>query len=180
MMRAVQGAIEDTKNKLDILTLNKSVQMLSNADRIDFCGAGKSGIIAKLAHHKFFLLGVPCTAYSEPYMQAMAAYMVSSNSATVVISATGVTRTTIECAKAARESGATVIGVIGPEKSKLAHYCDAILPVYSREAAMWFAPQTTRIIQIAILDALFVSVAIRKFGSVKENLEEVNKEVFSY
>jgi RpiR family carbohydrate utilization transcriptional regulator len=173
MMKAAKCAFDDSLGNLDGTAFEASVNVLSEADRIDFYGTGKSIFIAQLAHHKFFRYGVPCTAYTQSHMQAMSALMLSQDSAAVVISATGVTKSTIEKAKIAKESGATVIGITGPENSKLGRQCDIVLPVHSKEAAVWFAPQTTRLVQIGILDALFVAVTIRKYGTLGKDLEDV-------
>jgi len=58
------------------------------------------------------------------------------------------------------------------------HYvliCGCNLPVYSRETAIWLAPMSTRIVQLALLDVLFVSVAIKKFNGVGDNLGKVKQ-----
>lgn len=172
---ANQEALGDTLNKIDMNVFDQAVNILNHARRIEFYGSGGSGLVAKDAHHKFFRLGVPCIAYVDSHMQVMSAAILSSDSVVIAISATGSSKDVIESIKVANKSGARTIGITGREKSPLGRICDCNLPVYSQETALWLAPMSTRITQLALLDVLFVSVAMKKFNGVRENLGKVKE-----
>jgi DNA-binding MurR/RpiR family transcriptional regulator len=152
-----------------------AVNLLDKARRIEFYGSGGSGMVAMDAHHKFFRLAVPCIAYQNSHMQVMSAALLSSDCVVIAISATGSTKDVIDSTRVAKKSGARTIGITGREKSPLGRICDCNLPVYSQETAIWLAPMSTRILQLALLDVLFVSVAMKKFNGARKNLGKVKQ-----
>ena len=62
-------------------------------------------------------------------------------------------------------------------REKSGRICDYYLSVQSQEAAIWLVPMSSRIAQIALLDVLFVSVAIKKYGELKDQLDSVNRSL---
>jgi DNA-binding MurR/RpiR family transcriptional regulator len=110
-------------------------------------------------------------------MQAMSAALLFPSCVAVAISVTGSTKDIIESVTIAKDTGATVIGITGRSKSPLARLCDFHLSVHSQEAAVWLAPMSSRIAQVALLDVLFVAVAIKRFADSKEKLEKVKKSL---
>lgn len=170
-------ALRDTMNKIDSRTLNGVVHALATAKRIEFYGLGGSGIVAQDAYHKFFRLEIPCIAIVDPHLQVMSASLLSPGCVAVAISVTGSTKDIIESVNIAKGTGATVVGLTGRAKSPLARICDFHLSVHSQEAAVWLAPMSSRIAQVALLDVLFVAVATRNFGSAREKLEKVKRSL---
>jgi len=175
MLNAAREAFNETMNTMDLELLEKASQALASAQRIEFYGVGGSGAVAQDAHHKFFRRGIPCLAYSDPHMQAMSAALLGPGDVVVAISHTGSTKDIIDSAAIARERGATVIGIVGRERSPMSRICDITIPVHSPEAALRLAPMTSRLVQLAIIDVLFVSVALKDPGEVKSRLDAVKR-----
>jgi DNA-binding MurR/RpiR family transcriptional regulator len=174
---AHREAITHTLNKLNLDDLEVAVKALRSARRIEFYGMGGSAVVARDAHHKFFRLGIPCVAYDDPHMQVMSAALLSRADVVVVISHTGSTKDIIESAKVARKAGARVIGILGSENAPLSKLCDIALSVFSREAALRLAPMTSRLVQLAVVDVLFVAVAMQDFNATKERLDKVKRSL---
>ncbi|MGD2124433.1 MAG: MurR/RpiR family transcriptional regulator [Desulfobacteraceae bacterium] len=177
ILNAHKEAINNALNKLSIDALETAAKALTSARRIEFYGLGGSGIVAKDAHHKFFRLGISCIPYDDPHMQVMSSALLSPEDVVVAISHTGSTKDILESVKIAKKSGATVIGILGQEKSPLSKLCDIAISVYSQEAALRLAPMTSRLVQMAIIDVLFVSVAMKKFGETKNRLDKVKRSL---
>jgi len=177
ILNAHREAIANTLNRLDLDDLEAAVKALRSARRIEFYGMGGSAIVARDAHHKFFRLGIPCVAYDDPHMQVMSAALLSSEDVVVVISHTGSTKDIIDSAKVARKAGARVIGILGSENAPLLKFCDIALSVHSQEAALRLAPMTSRLVQLAIVDVLFVTVAMQDFNVTKERLDRVKRSL---
>jgi RpiR family transcriptional regulator, carbohydrate utilization regulator len=133
--------------------------------------------VARDAHHKFFRLGIPCVAYDDPHMQVMSAALLGSEDVVIVISHTGSTKDIIDSAKVARKAGAQVIGILGSENAPLSKLCNITLSVFSKEAALRLAPMTSRLVQLAIIDVLFVTVAMRDFNHTRERLDKVKRSL---
>jgi RpiR family transcriptional regulator, carbohydrate utilization regulator len=177
VLNAHREAISNTLNKLDLDDLDAAVSALKSARRIEFYGLGGSAIVARDAYHKFFRLGIPCAAHDDTHMQVMSASLLSPEDVVVVISHTGSTKDIIDSAKIARKAGAKVIGIIGSENAPLPKYCDIALSVHSQEAALRLAPMTSRLVQLAIIDVLFVAVAMKNFNGTKERLDRVKRSL---
>jgi len=85
--------------------------------RIEFFGAGNSGIVAQDAQHKFFRLGVTSIATSDGHMQVMSATLLGPGDCLVIISNSGRTRDLMDAADIARKNGATTNR---PDRQRLA------------------------------------------------------------
>jgi DNA-binding MurR/RpiR family transcriptional regulator len=175
ILNSHREAISNTLNKVSLEVLESAIEALSSARRVEFYGLGGSAIVAMDAHHKFFRLGISCIAYEDPHMQVMSAALLAPGDVAVAISHTGSTKDIIESVKVARKAGATVIGILGQEKCPLSKLCDIPISVYSQEAALRLAPMTSRLAQMAIIDVLFVSVAMKDFRDTRNRLDRVKR-----
>jgi len=175
ILSAHREALNNTLNRVDLDVLEASVKVLGSARRVEFYGLGGSAVVAMDAHHKFFRLGISCIAYDDPHMQVMSAALLSPEDVAVAISHTGSTKDIIESVKVAKKAGATVIGILGQEKCPLSKFCDIPISVYSQEAALRLAPMTSRLAQMAIIDVLFVSVAMKYFKDTRNRLDKVKR-----
>ena len=101
------------RNDASSFAIDKAVEALAatykTGRRIEFYGAGNSGIVAQDAQHKFFRLGVNTIAYSDGHMQVMSASMLGPGDCVVVISNSGRTRDLMDACDIARKNGATTI-----------------------------------------------------------------------
>jgi DNA-binding MurR/RpiR family transcriptional regulator len=95
----------------------------------------------------------------------------------MAFSHTGSTKDVIDSVRIARKAGAAIIGLLGSESAPLIKLCDITLSVYSREAAVRLAPMTSRLVQLAIIDVLFVAVAMRNFDTTRERLDRVKRSL---
>ena len=169
--------INNTHRLLKMEDMEKAVEILARAERIEFYGVGGSGILAMDAQHKFFRLGIPCIAYTDPHMQAMSAALLNERHVVIAISYSGASKDIIESARIAKQSGASVIGIQGEKKTPLSKYCDLAISANSEEVALKLAPMSSRLAQLVILDALFVAVALKEGESVNSKLEKVKRSL---
>ena len=94
-----------------------AVSMLAAAERIEFYGLGGSGIVAQDAQHKFFRLGVPVIAYSDPTVHAVSASLLGKGCVIVAISQSGATQDLITSAELGLAAGASVISITAAEST---------------------------------------------------------------
>jgi RpiR family carbohydrate utilization transcriptional regulator len=177
ILNAHREAITNTLNKLNLDDLEAAVKALRSARRIEFYGLGGSAIVARDAHHKFFRLGIPSVFYDDPHMQVMSAALLGPPDVVVAVSHTGSTKDIIESVKIARKAGAKIIGILGSANAPLSKLCGIALSVFSREAALRLAPMTSRLVQLAVVDVLFVTVAMKDFSATKERLDKVKRSL---
>lgn len=128
--------------------------------RIEFYGAGNSGIVAQDAQHKFFRLGVHAIAYSDGHMQVMSASTLGAGDCVVVISNSGRTRDLMDACDIARKRGATAL-VITASGSPLAAAGHIHLAADHPEGYDRYSPMVSRLLHLLIIDILATCVALR-------------------
>ncbi|MCA3027417.1 MAG: SIS domain-containing protein [Rhodocyclaceae bacterium] len=171
------AALVSVRNHLDPHALTQATKLLAEASRIEFYGLGNSGIVALDAQHKFFRLGVPAVAYSDPHIHAMAASLLGKQDVVVAISGTGRTRELIRSAEIARDAGASVIAITA-SGSPLARLATVVLFADVREDLDVYAPMTSRMVHLVLLDVLSVGVAVARGPALAKRLKRA-KEVIA-
>ena len=139
--------------------------------RIEFYGAGNSGIVAQDAQHKFFRLGLNTIAYSDGHMQVMSATLLGPGDCVVVISNSGRTRDLMDASEIARRNGATII-VITATGSPLA-------AADHPEGYDRYSPMVSRLLHLVIVDVLATVVALRIGGELQPILREMKNNLRS-
>jgi RpiR family carbohydrate utilization transcriptional regulator len=131
--------------------------------RIEFYGAGNSGIVALDAQHKFFRLGVNTVSYSDGHMQVMSATLLGPGDCVVIVSNSGRTRDLMDACDIARKNGATTI-VITASGSPLASAGHIHLAADHPEGYDRYSPMVSRLLHLMIIDVLATTVALRIGG----------------
>ena len=144
--------------------------------RIEFLGAGNSGIVAQDAQHKFFRLGINCIAYSDGHMQVMSASLLGPGDCVVVISNSGRTRDLMDACDIARKNGATTI-VITATASPLAAAGHIHLAADHPEGYDRYSPMVSRLLHLMIIDILATCVALRIGPKLQPLLKEMKNNL---
>jgi RpiR family transcriptional regulator, carbohydrate utilization regulator len=165
------GALLQVRNSLSSDSVGNAIALLAQARRIEFYGAGGSGIAALDIQHKFFRLGVPSVAYSDPHTYTTSAALLGAGDVVVVISNTGRTRDILDAVKSALEGGAKVIAITHGN-SPLARLASVGLFANVDEDTDIFSPMTSRVSHLAIGDILAVGVALARGPEFAERLAE--------
>ncbi len=157
---ATINTLIDVRNHIDEGAIERAVEALAGARRIEFYGFVASGAVAMDAQHKFFHFSVPCLAYTDLHMQRMSAAALGPGDVVVAISHTGRTKELIDSVDVARRAGASVIGVTDPD-SPLAKRCSLVVGVVVPEDTDVYMPSVSRIAHLLVIDVLAVGVALR-------------------
>ncbi len=132
--------------------------------RIEFYGAGNSGIVAQDAQHKFFRLGINAIAYSDGHMQVMSASLLGPGDCVVIVSNSGRTRDLMDAADIARKHGATVI-TITTSGTPLAQAGHIHLSADHPEGYDRYSPMTSRLMHLMVIDIVATCLALRIGGA---------------
>ena len=132
--------------------------------RIEFYGAGNSGIVAQDAQHKFFRLGINAIAYSDGHMQVMSASLLGPGDCVVIVSNSGRTRDLMDAADIARKHGATVI-TITTSGTPLAQAGHIHLSADHPEGYDRYSPMTSRLMHLMVIDIVATCLALRIGGN---------------
>lgn len=156
------------RNDAGVLAIERAAQALAathqTGRRVEFYGAGNSGIVAQDAQHKFFRLGVNTISYSDGHMQVMSASMLQPGDCAVVISNSGRTRDLMDACDIARRKGATTI-VLTASGSPLAAAGDIHLAADHPEGYDRYSPMVSRLLHLMVIDILATCVALRIGGT---------------
>ena len=172
-------SLDWARQHLDRDALDRAVAILAGAASIDFFGYGASGIVAQDAQQKFPLFDVPCRAQSDAHQQIMTASMLRPGDVVVVISNTGRTRQIVEAARVARETGGTVVGIVGAAGPVSAE-CDVTLIVETLDNTSVYTPTTSRIAALVVIDILSTAVALRREHAHGERLRGMKRRLNTF
>ncbi len=164
------------RDALDPVIVANVIDILATAQRIEFFGVGASGVVAMDAQHKFFRLGLPTVAYTDPHMQLMSATTLRPGDAVVAISHTGRTKDVLESVITAKEGGAQVIAITSPH-SPLSLAASLTLPVDAAEDTDLYTPMMSRLAHLAVIDVLVTGIALRGGQRVAENLRRLKRRL---
>jgi RpiR family carbohydrate utilization transcriptional regulator len=157
--------------------LQEASRLLEKAHHIEFFSIGISYPVAYTARCKFRLIGLPASTEFDAHMQLIAATQLRKGDVAFAISCSGTTRETVECLEIASSKGATTICLTNSMKSEIVRHADLALYATPSEVKYFQAPLASRITQLAVVDALFVAVALRHKNRTAAHLQDAGKEL---
>jgi DNA-binding MurR/RpiR family transcriptional regulator len=158
-------------------TLQKVANALEKAHRIELFSIGLSYPVAYTAYCKFQLIALPVSAQCDSYFQLIAATQMKADDVAFGISCSGNTRETVQCLEVAKAKGATTICLTNAMKSAITTFSDLCLYATPSEIKYFQAPLASRITQLALIDALFVSLALKHKNRTAGRLQQSAKEL---
>ena len=169
VMDASIQSLSEMRAQLSSMPIEAGATAMATARQIAFAGLGASGHVASDACHKFFRLGIPCCSLLDTPMILQFAAIAEPDDVLVLLSHTGRWQEFAQAADIAKERGATVIAVTNPE-SDLARSASILFPCRVIEDTNVFTPTSSRLVQLALLDALFVALALTRGSGATERL----------
>jgi len=155
-------AMMDTLASINPALFASAVDALLTALRIECYGCDCSLPLALDTAYRLSRLGLPASCFPDAQMQAMSARQLPAGSVVVAVSHTGRNPETIKTVRNAKESGALVILLTSRARTPLARLADIELLAATREIAFRTEVMARRVANLAVIDALFVAVAMRR------------------
>ncbi|MFN7024732.1 MAG: MurR/RpiR family transcriptional regulator [Pseudorhizobium sp.] len=156
-------ALRDTQKALDVASIAKAVQAIRNAHRVEIFGIGSAAPIAEDMNYRLLRIGIISRVAVDSHIQAITASLADARTAVVTISHSGSTVETLTAARLAKEAGATTISITNFGKSPLLAHTDIVLNTLARETQFRTEAMTSRIAQLAIVDALIACLALADY-----------------
>lgn len=157
--------------------LEKAVDAIINARKIQFYGVGASGYTALDAKYKFMRLGLNVDANLDAHIQAISAVSLTDKDVAVGISFSGSTKDTVETCRLAKEAGAKVIAITNYARSPITSVADIVLLTSAKETPLRSGALTSKIAQLHILDLLYTAVAVKLKDRAVQELNKTAKAV---
>jgi RpiR family carbohydrate utilization transcriptional regulator len=158
-------------------TVERVGKAIAEANRIEFFSIGISYPVAYTAVCKFQLIGLPAHTQFDSHIQVIAATQLRKGDVAFGISCSGTTRETVQCLQIAKEKGATTICLTNAMKSPITESTDLALYATPSEIKYFQAPLASRITQLALIDALFVSLALKNKNRTTARLQQAGEEL---
>ncbi len=165
---AVRTLLEQ-RQWLQSADIQEAASLLANARQIVFAGVGGSGHVSADACHKFFRLGIPCSALTDVPSIRQSASIASRGDVYVITSNSGRWSAMESAAKSIRLSGGSVIAITDTETG-LARAATLAIPCSFHEDTGVYTPMNSRLAQLAVLDVLQVATALLLGQPAADNL----------
>jgi len=176
MDASIQSLVE-MRSQLPSMPVDSTARAMAAARQIAFAGLGASGHVARDACHKFFRLGIPCSSLTDTPMILQFAAIAEADDVLVLLSHTGRWQEFARAAEIAADRGATVVAITSPD-SALAGAASILFPCRVVEDTNVFTPMSSRLGQLALLDAILVALALVRGNSATELLR-LSKEALT-
>jgi DNA-binding MurR/RpiR family transcriptional regulator len=168
-------SIQDTLSVLDVNEVERAIETLDKARKIDVYGTGASAIIALDFEQKFQRINRWCQAYSDNHSQLTSASHLTDQDVVLVISYSGETKEIIESIKIAKQNQATVISLTKYGHSTVKTLANIHLYASSLEQSIRSGAMASRIAQLNVIDIIFTGVASRHYNETVHYLEKTRK-----
>lgn len=159
-------------------TFEQVARLLENARRIEFFSIGLSYPVAYTASCKFLLIGLPAVAQSDSHIQLIGATQLREGDVAFGISCSGTTRETVQCLEVAKSKGAQTICLTNAVNSPITLHSDYSLYATPSEIKYFQAPLASRVTQLAVIDAIFVALALERKDRTAEHLQRSGEELY--
>ncbi|WP_454296830.1 MurR/RpiR family transcriptional regulator [Salana multivorans] len=156
-------SIEETARRLDLAALDAAAEALAEAPRVTIVGTGASGLVAQDLGQKLQRIGRAANAPTDFHLQLQSIALLSPPDVAVAISFSGRTAEIRRAVELARANGVTAIAVTNDPDSPLARLADITLATSAQELRFRVGAFSSRMAQLAVIDALFVRVAQRHY-----------------
>lgn len=149
--------LEETLKLHDAVALHKAAEIIMGARKILVFGKGSSYLVCKDLEMKLRRINKFVIAQGESHEQLIDASFINHNDVIIFISNSGTTKEIIRAALLAKENKAKIISIVKLGTSLLAELADVNLYTSSLEGEFRSAAMTSRISQLAVVDALFTN-----------------------
>ena len=163
------SAILKFRDQLDVRSIDRAIELLTRANRVEFYAMGNSRVVALDGQHKFFRFRIPTASYGDSHLFTLAAELLKPGDVVVAISNSGRLPELLTAVEAARAAGADVIAIT-TSGSPLAKKASVCLAVDHAEDSTTFLSMISRILQLLLIDILSVGISldaqsVRKAGA---------------
>lgn len=150
---------------LDMKTVEKAADLIYKAGKVVFFGSGGSLLVGQDALHKLMKIGIRAYVYEDMDLQMMASSLLEEQDVAIGISHSGSNYKVLKCLKYAKENGASTIALVSRGKTPISKTADVAIETASEQTMFQSESVSTRIAQLAIIDALVAIVAFKNYDA---------------
>lgn len=163
IFRSDLQALQDTLKVIDQQAMARAVEAMLGARRVEVYGIGSAAPIAEDANYRLVRIGIESKVLVDSHLQAVSASLTGPDVATLTISHSGSTNETVTATRLAKEAGAATICITNFGRSPLLAHADIVLHTMARETQFRTEAMTSRIAQLAVIDALIACLSLASY-----------------
>lgn len=176
IMASKMEELKETLSSIDGKMLREIIDLILNANAVEFTAMGNTIPIALDGSYKFNQLGIPAVGSTIWETQEAYARTMRKGDVMIAVSASGASRHLLNMANIAKENGVKVVAITNQSKSPLAEASDYTIVTATREQVFHDQVSFTRMAAMAVIDSLFLLLFSTKWDSFK-NLTEHEQSV---
>jgi glucokinase len=157
------SAILKFRDQVDVNSIDRAIEILRRAKRVEFYAMGNSRVVALDGQHKFFRFRIPASSYGDSHLFTLAAELLGPGDVVIAISTSGQLPELLSAVDTARNAGAEVIAITS-SKSALAKKATVCLAVDHSEDSTTFLSMISRILQLLLIDIMAVGISLGAHG----------------
>ncbi|WP_126557681.1 MurR/RpiR family transcriptional regulator [Dictyobacter kobayashii] len=168
-------ALLTTLRSLDTENIEKAIEAIQQARRVDLYALGISASVALDAYNRFLNLGLAVNWLPDISNQISSAALLTSRDVALAFSYAGETRATIKAFSLAHQQGATTIAITGNPHSSLARYADIKLVATPRESTVFQRNLriSARTSMLGLVDIMYLSLFNSLDDAALEKMEQI-------
>lgn len=143
-------------------TIDRSLDALAQARKIQLAGVGASSLVARDFSYKLLKIGRTVLIDSDTHIQVANASGLGPGDALLALSHSGRSLETLRIAEVAKQRGATVISMTGLQPNPLLDLADIHLFTVADEERVRSSAITSRDAQLMLLDMMFILLVRRQ------------------
>ncbi|MBO8165142.1 MAG: MurR/RpiR family transcriptional regulator [Brevibacillus sp.] len=170
-------AIEEMTTTLEKKELEKAIEAILGTKQIIFYGVGGSFAVCMDACHKFQKIGYQSALHADFHLMLPVVSNMKKGEVLVAISVSGSTKEVLDMVRFAKKKEVTVIAITNMAKSPLYKEADIKLCTPTIEQDFRVGNMASRIMQLTLIDTLYISVFNRIGHSIMDRFNEIREEV---
>jgi glucokinase len=173
------SAILKFRGQLDVRAIDRAIELVSRARRVEFYAMGNARVVALDGQHKFFRFRIPTALYGDSHLFSLAAELLGPGDVVIAISNSGNLPELLSAVDKARAAGADVIA-ISSSGSPLARVASVVLAVDHAEDSSSFLSMISRVLQLLLIDIMAVGVSVDAHARRVEGEAEGSRALISH
>ena len=165
--------LQDTIRHLDLPLVRRAVDALCTANSVLFIGTGSGVPVCALAAYRLTVLGLRATYSGDPNTILAEIHLLSPGDVVFAVAYHGATPHLVRALRHARSRGITTICVTAAPGSPVARAADVTLVMWGPDSHTAPEQFVSRVLTVAVVEALFAAMVWRRFGGTPLHLEEV-------
>ena len=165
--------LQDTIRHLDLPLIRRTVDALCGANAMLFVGTGSGVPVCSLAAYRLTLLGLRATYSGDPNTILAELHLLVPGDVLFAVAYHGATPHLVRALRHARSRGITAVCVTAAPGSPAARAADIALVMWGPDSHTAPEQFVSRVLTVAVVEALFAAMVWKRFGGTPPHLEEV-------